>query len=306
MEHNSFINTSLDKKETGKVVEQRTSDRVVLEDSIDAHQHFWQYDAAKHNWITDEMAVIRRDFLPQDLHPLLQQNGIAGCIAVQADQTENETEFLLQLAEKNDFIKGIVGWVDLLSGQVEDRLQYYQQFPKIKGFRHVLQGELPGFMLQPAFLEGIKSLGRFNYTYDILIFPQHLEAALKLVKLFPDQSFVIDHIAKPFIKKGWIDEWSKGITAIARCPNVLCKISGMVTEADLNQWKKEDFTPYLDVITEAFGINRVMFGSDWPVCQVAASYGEMLTIVKEYFSSYTLEEQKLFFGANARKFYKIA
>ena len=274
-------------------------------EGLDAHQHFWNYETAKHSWITDDMAVIRRDYLPQDLQPLLQQNGMEGCIAVQSDQTEKETSFLLQLAEENDFIKGIVGWVDLQSVHVKERLAYYQQFSKIKGFRHVLQGELPGFMLQPAFLQGIKALHKFDFTYDILIFPQHLAAALEFAKLFPNQLFVIDHIAKPFIKAGFIADWRRGIKAIAQCPNVFCKISGMVTEADFKQWKKEDFTPYLDVITEAFGINRILFGSDWPVCQVAASYGQMLSIVKEYFSSYSIEEQQLFFGGNAKKFYKI-
>lgn len=274
-------------------------------EGLDAHQHFWNYETARHSWITDDMAVIRRDYLPGDLQPLLRQNGMEGCIAVQADQTEKETNFLLQLAEENNFIKGIVGWTDLQSAQVEERLLYYQQFSKIKGFRHVLQGELPGFMLQPAFLRGIKALGKFDFSYDILIFPQHLAAALELVKLFPDQQFVIDHIAKPVIKAGLIEDWKRGIKAIGQCPNVFCKVSGMVTEADFRQWKKEDFTPYLDVVTEAFGINRVLFGSDWPVCQVAASYGQMLSIVTEYFSTFSMEEQRLFFGGNAKKFYRI-
>ena len=304
MKHKSSLEQYSEMIETDKPDKQKLPDHTGL-DGIDAHQHFWRYNVKKHDWITEDMSVIRKDFLPSDLQPLLQQNGMEGCIAVQADQTEKETNFLRQLAEENDFIKGIVGWVDLRSGHVKERLQHYKQFPKIKGFRHVLQGELPEFMLQPAFLEGIKALSEFNFSYDLLIFPQHLDAALELVQLFPNQPFVIDHIAKPLIKKGLIEDWRRGVKAIAKCPNVFCKISGMVTEADFKQWKKEYFTPYLDVITEAFGIDRVMFGSDWPVCQLAASYGQMLTIVKEYFSSYSLDEQKLFFGGNAKKFYRI-
>lgn len=277
----------------------------IIPGSIDAHQHFWYYEKNKHDWISDDMAVIRRSFLPEHIQPLLQNNGIEGCIAVQADQAEEETDFLLQLAKENDFIKGIVGWVDLRSADVRLRLQYYHQFPKIKGFRHVLQGESPEFMLQPSFLEGIRALKEFNFTYDILVFPQHLEAVLQLVRLFPEQAFVIDHIAKPFIKSGLISEWEKGMRAIAQCQNVYCKISGMVTEADYQHWKKEDFKPYLDLITNSFGINRIMYGSDWPVCQVAASYEQVRNIVKEYFSNFSMNEQVLLFRDNAKKFYGI-
>jgi L-fuconolactonase len=272
---------------------------------IDAHQHFWLYDRERFNWITEEMAVIKKHFLPEDLRPLLSKNGIGGCVAVQADQTEAETNFLLRLADENKMIRGIVGWVDLRSKSVKERLANYHQFPKIVGFRHVLQDEKPEFMLQPDFLRGIRTLREFNFTYDLLVFPQHLEAALKLVKLFPDQPFVIDHIAKPPIRTGLIKDWERGIRNIARCPNVYCKISGMVTEADFKRWTPADFTPYLDVVTEAFGINRIMYGSDWPVCQVAASYEQVLGIVKTYFSSFSPEEQVLFFGGNVSRFYRL-
>ncbi|MFP5039887.1 amidohydrolase family protein [Parasediminibacterium sp. JCM 36343] len=273
--------------------------------TLDAHQHFWYYEPVKHSWINDEMAVIRKDFLPADLAPILHQNNIDGCIAVQADQTEVETDFLLALAKENNFIKGIVGWVDLRATNIEERLAYYAQSSKIQGFRHVLQGEEPFFMLQPAFLNGIAALAKHNFTYDILIFPKHLEAATELVAKFPHQPFVIDHIAKPYIKAGLIDEWAKGIKAIAQCPNVHCKISGMVTEGDYKNWKPTDFTPYMDVVVDAFGINRIMYGSDWPVCQVAASYEATLGIVKDYFKQFTIDEQGLFFGGNASSFYKI-
>jgi L-fuconolactonase len=272
---------------------------------IDSHQHFWQYNAVKHDWIDDDMAVIRKDFLPADLQPVLQGNNIDGCIAVQADQTEEETNFLLSLQKENDFIKGIVGWVDFRAEDILERLSYYKQFNAIKGFRHVLQGEAPEFMLQPNFVNGIKALKQFDFTYDILIFPKHLPAAIELVQQFPDQKFVIDHIAKPYIKAGLIDDWKKDIQSIAQCKNVHCKISGMVTEADYKLWKQDNFTPYLDAVVNAFGTNRILFGSDWPVCLVAASYKNMLQIVKDYFASFSITEQDDFFGNNATAFYQL-
>jgi len=272
---------------------------------IDTHQHFWQYEPVKHSWIDDEMAVIRKDFLPADLQPLLIQNGVVGCVAVQADQTEQETDFLLDLAKENNFIKGVVGWVDLRANNIEERLEHYSQNKTLKGFRHVLQGEEPSFMLQPSFIKGIAALKNFNFTYDILIFPKHLEAALELVNQFPNQPFIIDHIAKPFIKAGLIDEWANGIKELAKRPNVTCKISGMVTEADYKNWKPSDLTPYIDKVVEAFGINRITYGSDWPVCQVAASYQQVIGIVKDYFSKFSIEEQALFFQKNAKDFYNL-
>lgn len=272
---------------------------------IDAHQHFWHYHPVRHQWINDEMAVIRKDFLPADLAPVLAANGLAGCVAVQADQTEAETDFLLQLANNNDFIKGVVGWVDLRSPQLEQRLAHYAQHKKLKGFRHILQGEAPEFMLQPSFLEGIQQLHKYNFTYDILIFPQHLSAALQLVKQFPDQAFVIDHIAKPYIKAGLVEEWKRGMALMAQYPNVLCKVSGMVTEADMQQWKEADFTPYLDAVTESFGVNRLMYGSDWPVCLCAGSYRQVLDIVQHYFAGFSADEQQAVFAGNAASFYQL-
>ena len=272
---------------------------------IDSHQHFWHYNAVKHDWIDDEMADIRKDFLPADLQPVLQQNTIDGCVAVQADQTEDETNFLLQLANENSFIKGIVGWVNLRADDIEQQLEHYGQFNAIKGFRHVLQGEEPEFMLQPNFARGIAALQKNGFTYDILIFPKHLKAAIELVQQFPNQPFVIDHIAKPYIKAGLIDEWQQDMATIARYENVHCKISGMVTEADYHNWKPQDFTPYLDAVVAAFGTSKIMYGSDWPVCLVAGSYEKMLDIVEQYFSAFSAEEQAMFFGGNATKFYRL-
>jgi L-fuconolactonase len=273
---------------------------------IDSHQHFWKYDPITYEWINDEMSVIRHDFLPEDLEPVLKANGFDGCITVQSDQSEAENEFQLGNAEKHAFIKGVVGWVDLQSPQVEERLAYYSQFKKLKGFRHVLQGEPQrDFMLRPAFLNGIGLLKKYSYTYDILIFPDQLKYTADFVSRFPDQPFVIDHIAKPDIKNKTIEDWAKDIKAVAKFENVYCKVSGMVTEADWKGWKPEDFTPYLDVIVETFGVNRLMFGSDWPVCKVAAEYEQMLDIVKSYFSKFSDAEQADFFGGNAGKFYNI-
>ena len=276
-----------------------------LHGAIDAHQHFWRYHPVQHSWINDEMAVIRKDFLPEDLQPVLQENGVEGCIAVQADQTEAETDFLLQLAAENNFIKGVVGWVDLQAKNLQDRLEHYAHFPVIKGFRHILQGEKPEFMLQSSFKNGFGLFKYYNFTYDILIYPRHLPAALQLVKQFPDVQFVIDHIAKPYIKNGLIDKWKEDMIAIAQYPNVHCKISGMVTEADMRNWKQPDFTPYLDVVTEAFGINRIMYGSDWPVCLAAGSYNAVMGIVKEYFASFSADERQSFFNKNASAFYHL-
>jgi L-fuconolactonase len=273
---------------------------------IDSHQHFWKFDPVRDSWINDDMKIIQKNFLPEDLQPLLKQNGFDGCVAVQSDQTEAENHFHFQNAENFDFIKGIVGWIDLQSKAVEERLEYYTQFKKIKGFRHVLQGEPQrDLMLQPAFMNGISLLRKYNFTYDILIFKDQLQYIPKFISSFPDQRFVIDHISKPNIKSGEIDQWKQDIKQIAQFENVHCKISGMVTEANWKNWKKEDFKPYIDVVVEAFGINRIMFGSDWPVCLVAASYDEMLGIAEDYFSSFSKEEQERFFGLNAIRFYNL-
>ncbi len=274
--------------------------------TIDSHQHFWKYNPQTHDWITDEMSVIQRDFLPSDLEPILKQNNIDGCVAVQADQSEAETDFLLDLAEKNSFIKGVVGWVDLLADDVYESLERYAEFTKIKGFRHIVQGESDSdFMLRPKFKNGITELGAYDFTYDILIYHFQLEQAINLVKLFPDQKFVIDHIAKPDIKSGEYAEWQINIKKIALHQNVYCKISGMVTEGEWQGWKTSDFKIYLDTVVKAFGTDRLMYGSDWPVCLVAGNYEEQLNIVQDYFSSFSTLEKKKIMGGNAIKFYKL-
>lgn len=274
---------------------------------IDSHQHFWQYDPQKHVWMDERMDIIKQDFLPSDLLPHLQKVNLDGCIAVQANQAEVENEFLLGLSENFDFIKGIVGWVDLRAENIEERLEYYQQFPKIKGFRHVVHDEPElDFMLGKNFMRGISKLNKYGYTYDILIFEKHLPNTFKFVETFPEQPFVIDHIAKPLIKQQITEAWAKNIKKVAKSENVYCKISAMTTEADWANWKQEDFNKYLDTVVEAFGTERIMYGSDWPVCQLAATYERQFNIVKDYFSSFSPDVQDKFFGENASKFYKLA
>ncbi len=275
-------------------------------DSIDSHQHFWIFDPVRDSWITDEMAAIQKDFLPQDFEPVLKQNGLSGSVVVQSDQSEKENEFQLKNAHEYEFIKGVVGWIDLQAGDLEERLDFYKEFKKLKGFRHVLQSEKDrALMLKPAFMNGIRKLKRYGFTYDILIYTDQLKFTKDFVAVFPDQPFVIDHIAKPNIKEHKLDDWKKGITAVAEHQNVYCKISGMVTEAGWFKWKKKDFKPYLDVVVEAFGINRIMFGSDWPVCLVAATYEQVKGIVNDYFLKFSKDEKDAFFGKNAIKFYNL-
>lgn len=273
---------------------------------IDSHQHFWVYDKERHSWIDDSMKACQRDFLPADVQPILQQNVFAGCVAVQVDQTEADNDFTLSLAENNSFIKGIVGWVDLQADNIEERLQHYSRIKLIKGFRHILQGEPDDkFMLNDKFMHGISLLNKYGFSYDILIKPNHLPYAKELVAAFPDQRFVIDHLAKPYIKAGKINGWKEGIQALAAYSNVSCKVSGMVTEADWANWQPEDFTPYLDVVFNAFGANRVMYGSDWPVCNLAGGYEGVLKVIENYIGHLSKNEQELFWDKNAIEFYRL-
>ncbi|MBT8315025.1 MAG: amidohydrolase family protein [Maribacter sp.] len=274
--------------------------------TIDAHQHFWKYKPSKHTWIDDSMSVIRRDFLPSDLKKVYDENGIDGCVAIQADQTLEETNFLLGLSATYDFIKGVVGWVDLRAKNADEVLNEYSAHGKIKGFRHLVQGESDhNFLLRDDFLRGISFLETYDFVYDILIFPHQLGATLEFVKRFPNQKFVIDHIAKPYIKDGYFDGWSVLMREIAKQDNVYCKLSGMVTEADFNDWTPEQIYPYMNLVLEAFGPNRIMFGSDWPVCLVASEYGEVKQLVTNFISSLSLSEQSKIMGMNAIEFYNL-
>ncbi|TAE24607.1 MAG: amidohydrolase [Cytophagales bacterium] len=273
--------------------------------TIDSHQHFWFYTPERDTWITDDMAVIQRDFLPADLEPVLKANGIDGCVAVQADQSEAETTLLVSLAGAYDFIKGVVGWVDLRAANLYDKLEAYSQYEEIKGFRHVAQAEPDDFLMRPDVIRGIRQLTAFDFTYDILIYPSQLKAALHLVRDLPDVKFVIDHLAKPYVKKGEITRWSNWMTEIAKQPNVHCKLSGLVTEADWHGWSKKDLFPYLDVAFEQFGPDRLMFGSDWPVCLVAADYTQVKTLIENYVEPWGEEVRAKVFGGNAVSFYNL-
>lgn len=272
---------------------------------IDSHQHFWHYNTKDYGWIDDSMRVIQKDFLPEDLEPILQKNNYDGCVLVQVNQTEEENHYFLKFAELYDFIKGVVGWIDLKADNLGERLQYFQQFEKLKGFRHIVQGEPVGFMQNEGFKRGLKLLPKYNFTYDILVFPKQLKDTLAIVRECTENKFVIDHIAKPEIKDKKITQWANYMAQIAQYENVYCKVSGMVTEANWQNWKKEDFYIYLDYILEYFGVERIMYGSDWPVCLVAASYEQQLEIVESYFSKLSSTEKDLIFGKNAVKFYNL-
>lgn len=272
---------------------------------IDAHVHFWKYNPIKDAWITDEMGLLQRDFFPQDLQPVLHENGVTGIIAVQADQSENETDFLLQLADKNPFIKGIVGWVDLQNKNLEDKLLHWSEYPVVKGFRHIVQAESDGFLRKEAFVNGIRLLKNFDFTYDILIYPNQLREAIQFVNKFPNQKFILDHCAKPCIRDQKINEWKIEIKEIAKNENVYCKVSGLVTEAKWNEWKTEDLYPYLDVVFESFGTDRILFGSDWPVMLLSSTYNKWKNLLEKYMLQFSDEEKQKVFHTNAIKFYNL-
>lgn len=272
---------------------------------IDAHQHFWSYDAAQYPWIPVG-SPLHRDWLPSDLAALQAPLGFDGSVAVQARQSLEESRWLLELADANPGVKAVVGWVDLRAENAGDDLARLSQHPKFAGVRHVVQEEPDdNFMLGEAFMRGIGALHAFGLTYDILIYPKQLPAAIKLVEKFPNQPFVLDHIAKPHIREGTISPWREQIRELAKFPNVLCKVSGMVTEADHKQWKADDFKPYFDVIFESFEIGRLMYGSDWPVCLFAASYEQTFKLTEDYTRDFSASQKVAFFGGNCAKFYGI-
>ncbi|MBI1808173.1 MAG: amidohydrolase family protein [Ignavibacteria bacterium] len=273
---------------------------------VDAHQHFWKYHPAKHRWITDSMAALKRDYLPTELKQEIDNAGFDGSVAVQAEQSEEETYFLLDLARQYSFIKGVIGWVDLRSKAIIDRLAYFSHNNMLKGFRHIIQDEQDDeFLLQSDFLNGIGQLRQFDFCYDIIIYPKHLRAAKKFVSLFPSQRFVLDHAAKPLIRDHIISPWDRELKMLARHENVYCKLSGLVTEAPWQQWRAQDFTPYLDMALEAFGVDRLMVGSDWPVCRLSAEYGQVMEIVQCFIMKLSPNEQQKILGDNAMRWYNL-
>ena len=272
---------------------------------IDTHVHFWKYDKKRDAWITDEMKILKQDHLPTHLIPTLKRNGVDGCIAVQAGQSEYETHFLVELAKTHTEIKGVVGWTDLQSKNVEERLQFFSQYNSIKGWRHVVQSEPDNFLLREDFQNGIRALAPFNYTYDILIYHYQLKPALEFVSKFSGQKFVIDHCAKPDIGKKNIHEWGILMKEMAQHPNVYCKLSGLFTETKWKQWSAADFYPYLDTVFEAFGTDRLMFGSDWPVMLLSGIYVQWKSLLEKYMENFVEEDRLKVLGENAISFYNL-
>lgn len=273
---------------------------------IDSHQHFWNYSEEQYPWIQPDWPI-RRTFLPDDLKPLLNSAGLDGSIAVQARQRIEESRWLLELADQSPIIKGVVGWVDLQSPEVEFQLEELSKHPKFAGVRHVVQDEPDDeFMLGDAFQRGISKLKPFGLTYDVLIFPRQLPSAVRLIEAFPEQAFVLDHMAKPLIKDACIDPWREHMQHLASHSNCLCKVSGMVTEANWNTWKADDFKPYLDVVFECFGMERLMYGSDWPVCLLAGDYERVHGLASGYVEQFDPADQARFFGGNAARFYCVS
>jgi len=270
---------------------------------IDSHQHFWKFVPSEYGWMKPDW-LIRQDYLPDDLLREFAPCDLDGCIAVQARQTLEESRWLLELADQNPVIKGVVGWVDLRADNVVEQLELFADHPRFVGVRHIVQEEPDDdFMLGAAFQRGISELASLGLVYDILVFPRQLPASNKLVRQFPDQPFVLDHIAKPFIKDGLIGDWEKEIRELAKAPNVYCKISGMITEAAWNAWKPEDFRPYLDIVVEAFGVDRLMYGSDWPVALLAGTYQQVYGLAYDYVSALGEDAECAIFGETAARFY---
>ena len=274
--------------------------------NLDSHQHFWNYKPAHQVWMTDAMAVLRRDYLPDELAPLLETSGCAGTIAVQARQMVEETQWLLQLADAHPFIRGVVGWVDLCSPALPAQLAKFAPHPKLVGVRHVVHDEPDDqFMLRPDFRRGLAHLREFDLTYDLLLFPKHLPVAAQLVAEFPDQPFVLDHLGKPAIREGQLSPWREDLQRLAELPNVFCKLSGMVTEAQWKQWRPEDFHPYLDSVLAAFGPERVMIGSDWPVCTLSGDYASTMNIVQDYVPQFAPAVRAGILGGTCARFYHL-
>jgi L-fuconolactonase len=273
---------------------------------VDSHQHFWRYDLREYDWIDDELAAIRQDFLPADLAREIQAAGVDAVVSVQARQTLEETRWLLDLAAQNDFVAGVVGWVPLVSPTVGDTLAALAENARLCGVRHVLQGEPdPDFPARKDFNAGIGGLRELGLAYDILIYEHQLPMATALVDRHPDQVFVVDHIAKPRIRDGVVSPWRERIRGLARRPNVYCKLSGMVTEADLRGWTRASLEPYAHAVLEAFGPERVMFGSDWPVCVAACGYSQWLATVRELCGGMSAGERERVLGGTARAAYRL-
>jgi L-fuconolactonase len=275
---------------------------------IDAHQHFWRFDAAEYGWIDDSMSILRRDFLPPESAREMAAAGCDACVAVQARQTLDETRFLLALADAHPSIAGVVGWIDLQAGVrgVWAQIESFGSHPKLVGLRHIVQSEADDrFLVRPQVLEGLAILADFDLAFDLLVYRRHLRVAAECVARFPSHRFVLDHLAKPNIRDGEIDAWERDIRALAAHPNVFAKLSGLITEADWRHWTRDQIRPYLDVAFDAFGWERLMIGSDWPVCLVAGSYERATALVVDYTAARPVHEQQAVLGGNAQRFWRL-
>jgi len=273
---------------------------------IDAHHHLWKFDAKEYGWIDEEMRVLRRDFLPSDLHKETAAAGISGAVAVQARQTVEETRWLLELAGQNAFMKGVVGWVPMIDPKVGAVIEKFAANSKLRGIRHVLQDEPDeNHILRADFNRGIRELARHKLTYDILIFERHLPQTIRFVDQYPDQKFVVDHLAKPRVRYKAISPWREHMHELAKRPNVYCKISGLATEADHKKWTEEQLQPYIDTVLEAFGAKRAMFGSDWPVCLLAIGYQRWVSIVGKATAKFSITEQQRLWAETAVEAYGL-
>lgn len=273
---------------------------------VDSHQHFWRYTPEASAWIDDSMSALRRDFMPPELAVELQRAGVDATVAVQVGQSLAETRFLLELSERYDFIRGVVGWVELRARDVASTLAELAGNARFKGVRHIVQAEPSGFLADAAFRAGVASLARFDLSYDLLVYARQLPEAVAFVRALPDVHFVLDHVAKPEIRAGKLEPWRQDIRRLAELPNVSCKLSGLITEAAWNAWTPRDLQPFIDVVVESFGPSRLLVGSDWPVCTLAGSYADVMRVFDDYFASFSAAERADVFGQTAARVYRLS
>jgi L-fuconolactonase len=275
-------------------------------EKIDAHHHLWQYNAAEYGWLDDDIRALRRDFLPKDLTAELTAAGIDGTVAVQARQTMDETRWLLDIADQCEAIRGVVGWAPIAGEDFPGVMEEFEHRPKLKGLRHVIQSEEDeNYILRADFNSGMLAMQGSGLVYDILIYERHLPQTIEFVDEYPDQTFVLDHIAKPRIGAGIMEPWAENLRELALRQNVWCKVSGLVTEADWKNWTPETLRPYLDVVVDAFGVDRLMAGSDWPVCLVASGYLQWFEVLRTYFAPFSERERDAIFGGTAIDVYQL-
>lgn len=274
---------------------------------IDAHQHYWCIARGDYGWITPDITVLYRDFLPVDLEPSLIKHELNGSIVVQAAPTLEETEFLLELADKTESILGVVGWLDLFDPAHQQHYDRFHQHPKFLGFRIMIQEMSDSScILDSKFVTALQGYADRNVPVDLLVLSDQLDHTVQLLHQVPNLRGVIDHIAKPKVKEGEMDNWLRAMQEIARMPNMYCKLSGIVTEGDHSKWKVDDFKPYIHSVLQLFGPKRVMFGSDWPVCLMAAEYDEVIQLLQESIPTQWGEQERAnLFGRNAKEFYKL-